>query len=274
MLPSHMWMTLGQIKELLKEDNLVNMDTRTVLSGLPFSRDLITEEEISKVKSYFSDESLFNSIYEKSKSTKLTDIYHIINDYKMFSEAKGKIIPLTSLQEWNCKRDEIVCNKTYGFKVIYCDVTIEGREVKEWEQPMVEATGMAIFGLFTTVIGNTRKYLISIKKELGCFDYVEMGASVQLESTYKVEELNSVESLFLEKYRRNEGVVTDVILSEEGGRFYHDQNYNVIIHLCEDEIEELPEGYFWVSFAMLNDMIQFNNILNIQLRNLIALIDI
>ena len=29
---SHMWMTLGQIKELMKVDNLVNMDTRTVLS--------------------------------------------------------------------------------------------------------------------------------------------------------------------------------------------------------------------------------------------------
>ena len=32
LLPSHRWMTLGQIKELAcKYDNLVNMDTRTVL---------------------------------------------------------------------------------------------------------------------------------------------------------------------------------------------------------------------------------------------------
>ena len=30
-LPSHCWMTLGQIKRLMRQDNLVNMDTRTVL---------------------------------------------------------------------------------------------------------------------------------------------------------------------------------------------------------------------------------------------------
>ena len=36
-LPNHKWMTLGQIKELMKYDNLVNMDTRTVLSCIPLS---------------------------------------------------------------------------------------------------------------------------------------------------------------------------------------------------------------------------------------------
>ena len=34
-LPNFKWMTLGQIKFFMKIDNLVNMDTRTVLSGLP-----------------------------------------------------------------------------------------------------------------------------------------------------------------------------------------------------------------------------------------------
>lgn len=32
--PNYKWMTLGQIKQQMKIDNLVNMDTRTVLSGL------------------------------------------------------------------------------------------------------------------------------------------------------------------------------------------------------------------------------------------------
>jgi len=33
---THKWMTLGQIKKLMRYDNLVNMDTRTVLSCIPF----------------------------------------------------------------------------------------------------------------------------------------------------------------------------------------------------------------------------------------------
>ncbi len=36
LLPNFRWLTLGQIKRLMRIDNLVNMDTRTVLSGLPY----------------------------------------------------------------------------------------------------------------------------------------------------------------------------------------------------------------------------------------------
>jgi len=32
------WLTLGQIKKLMAHDNLVNMDTRTVISGIPYGR--------------------------------------------------------------------------------------------------------------------------------------------------------------------------------------------------------------------------------------------
>ena len=34
---THRWLTLGQIKLLMRYDNLVNMDTRTVISCIPFS---------------------------------------------------------------------------------------------------------------------------------------------------------------------------------------------------------------------------------------------
>ena len=37
---------------------------------------------------------------------------------------------------------------------------------------------------------------------------------------------------------------------------------------------ELPEGYFWADFQTVNILIQFNNCLNIQLRNLFSIIDL
>ena len=36
----------------------------------------------------------------------------------------------------------------------------------------------------------------------------------------------------------------------------------------------LPDGYFWVNYATINHMIQFNNVVNIQLRNIMALMEI
>ena len=56
-------------------------------------------------------------------------------------------------------------------------------------------------------------------------------------------------------------------------RFYHEQNRNVLMQVGENELEEVPQGYFWVDFHTLNIMIQFNNCLNIQLRNLLSILD-
>ena len=62
-------------------------------------------------------------------------------------------------------------------------------------------------------------------------------------------------------------------MSEEGGRFYHEQNRNVLLRVQEHDMTSLPEGYFWLDYQSLNEMLQINNILNIQLRNLLALLE-
>ena len=83
-----------------------------------------------------------------------------------------------------------------------------------------------------------------------------------------------IEKLFFEKMEQNQGVLKKILLSEEGGRFYHEQNQNVIIEIEKNEVGELPEDYFWMTYADLNKVIQFNNCVNIQLRNLLTLLDI
>ena len=61
--------------------------------------------------------------------------------------------------------------------------------------------------------------------------------------------------------------------SSSGGRFYHEQNRNVIIEIDAEELKTLPPGYIWCDYATLNYLAQINNCLNIQLRNLISLLD-
>ena len=168
---------------------------------------------------------------------------------------------------------EIVCKTSYDFKVIYCRIEIEGREVKYWEQPLIEALGNAVIGVFTTVKDGVRKFLVKAKTEMGCFDSAELGPIVQLEPTNKRNDYNEIEKYFLNCLEKNKGVLKNVTLSEEGGRFYHEQNKNVIIEIANDEIQNLPEGFFWMDYATISEMIQFNNCVNIQLRNLMSLVD-
>lgn len=268
---SHKWMTLGQIKELMKINNLVNMDTRTVLSCLPISFfDLINNKE---EKNSLADKSLSASIFKKPDYDMIHKAFHFINERRMYREESFRLVPLKSLKNWHMTDKEIVCKRPYSFKVVYCRIEIEGREIKYWEQPLVEALGIAVIGVFTCVDDGIRKYLVRIKTEIGCFDAAELGPCVQLEPSYPREKLDGVEDLFVKKLENNENVVTNVLLSEEGGRFYHEQNRNVIIEIEKHEIQNVPEDYFWMDYATISCMIQFNNCVNIQLRNLISLID-
>ncbi len=272
--PNFKWMTLGQIKKLMEIDNLVNMDTRTVLSGIPLITQFVSEEEKSEMLQYFNDEALFHSMFESQPQNDIPWIYQRLNNYKMFKDIKIATVPLNQLIDWNVDEFGVTCKKQADFMVRYYDIEISGREVQQWSQPLFKAIGMATFGLLSRVINDKREYLVKIKSEIGSFDKAEVGPTVQWEPSHYLYNDNDVEKLFRKKYESKQGIMIDVILSEEGGRFYHEQNNNVIIEIDENELISIPNDYIWVSYSTLNYLVQVNNCLNIQLRNLLSLIKI
>ena len=200
-------------------------------------------------------------------------VYNYINDYKMIHSGTTELVSLKSLDSWNFNDDEISHKQSYPFKVIFCDIEIEGREVTHWSQPLFEAEGMAIFGLICADFNGKKKFLVQAKPEAGCFDSVELAPTVQLEAGVHEEKYSEIDRLFLKLSQDKSCVQNSVILSEEGGRFYHEQNKNIILKIDKEQLSELPKGYFWLDYRTLNKMEQFNNCLNIQLRNLLSLLE-
>lgn len=268
------WMTLGQIKALMKIDNLVNMDTRTVISGIPFIFNNLSTKEKNLIRNIMNNDPLYYSIFNTDFMVDLHSLYNNINDYKMFNEIKVSKVPLNELVDWNINEYGITCTKNSDFMVRYYDISISGREVQNWTQPLFKANGKALFCLVYKVIDNKMKFLVSLKPEIGSFDKVELGPTLQVESTeiFKVD--NVINEFIYKKIENYDNIILDVILSEEGGRFYHEQNRNIILEAKNDELENIPKGYHWVDYSVLNYLIQINNCLNIQLRNLISLIDL
>ena len=272
--PNFRWMTLGQIKKLMEVDNLVNMDTRTVLSGIPLVTRSLDRSEKEEIEPLFSDKALFNSIFYSDPQDNIPWIYQRLNNYKMFRDVKLAAVPLNQLVDWKVDEYGITCKKQADFMVRYYDIEISGREVQHWSQPLFKAIGMATFGLLSRVIEGKREFLVRIKPEIGSFDKAEIGPSVQWEPSHYLYNDNCVEKLFRKKYESRQGLMINVILSEEGGRFYHEQNNNVVLEINAEELKETPADYIWVSYATLNYLVQVNNCLNIQLRNLLSLLKI
>ena len=259
------WLTLHEIKELMKYKNIVNMDTRTVLSCLPY----MNYDYFDHIR----NASLYRSMHYTKYIDEIIEIYHKINDYKMFSDNEMHITKLNSLDNWELKDDEIVCKNEYPFKVIFCDIEIEGREVKRWTQPLFQANGIATFGLIVTEDDGIMKFLVKIQPEIGAFDKIELGPTIQKEAAASFH-YDEIEELFKRYLDEERDILFDSILSEEGGRFYHEENRNVIIYINREKLKRLPGDYCLVSYTALNHLNMVNNCLNIQLRNLLSTLEV
>lgn len=271
---NYKWMTLGQIKALMKYDNLINMDTRTVISGLPISGFRFQDEELKPLKGFFSKESFFNSVFESEAISELPQIYYKINNYKMFQNDRTIEIPLFELTDWEMDELGITCKKESDFVVKYYDVSIEGREVTNWNQPLFKAIGHAVYGMIISSFDGCMKILVRVKSEIGTFDKIELAPSIQWDATHSKSQDDYIEAIFRKEIETDDNITLDVMLSEEGGRFYQEQNRYIVVFIEQSKIEKLPKEYVWVSYSTLNVLVQINNCLNIQLRNLLSTLDI
>jgi oxidase EvaA len=274
-LPQFRWMTLGQIKRLMKIDNLINMDTRTVISCIPYTS-LSESGNLSEIYLLFNNKALFRSIFEGNGDYQVPRLYNTVNDYKMFREDFPQLCRLDDLKHWVINDHGIFHKESYPFEVIYCDISIGNREVIHWKQPLFAAIGESLFGLLIRENGGVLQFLVRLTPEPGCFDGIEIGPTIQAKADEKANLIDPVQDIF-NKYLNaaNDGcILHDVMLSEEGGRFYHEQNRNIILKIPSEELRELPQGYFWLDYKTLLSLIQINNCLNIQLRNLISLLEV
>ena len=277
------WLTLGQIHQFLAHDNVINMDTRTVISGIPFGdygEDVIALYDV--LRSAFNPDLEFESGMLYSAIENENHLHSSAEIISWFTELKSKYelsvrkIPLKDLEEWDITDREVRHKDNKYFKVIAVRSEIENREVMSWTQPFVESVQEGIIAFIVKKINGVYHFMVQAKLEAGNLDILELAPSLQCltgnyrkeHAEYEPEYLNYV----LDRLDDENCVRYSALQSEEGGRFYREQNRNAIIEAEDDFDEKLPEGYIWMTLNQLKMFIRFNNYLNIQARGLLSAI--
>ena len=67
-------------------------------------------------------------------------------------------------------------------------------------------------------------------------------------------------------------IIFDSFQSEEGGRFFKEQNRNVLCLINEKLEFQIPKNFIWMTLNQLFFFIRHNNYVNIQARSLISAI--
>lgn len=267
-LPDFRWMTLGQIKELMHYDNLVNMDTRTVLSGLKISDYISPLDDLRGMSDYGRGWILSSTTNHAHISTR--DHLSWLTGLKAKYDLHVSPCPVIEMPGWEKNDMEIVRPDGKYFKIIGVNVTISNREVASWCQPLVQPMQDGLCAFIIKKIDGVYHFLVQAKLECGNFDVMELAPTVQCltgnaeQATVKPEFYDYIMNAPKER------VLIDALQSEEGGRFYHEQNRNILIEAGDDFPMELPSRYTWMTLNQIYDFLRFNNYLNIQARSIIS----
>jgi oxidase EvaA len=138
---------------------------------------------------------------------------------------------------------------------------------------MVEPAQDGICAFICKEIKGVLHFIVQTKLESGNFDIIEFAPTVQcLTGNYRETPKGELPFLDYVLNIPKEQIVFDTLQSEEGGRFYKEQNRNMLI-IAGDEIDvDLPDNYIWMTLNQLQTFIKYNNYINIQARTLISAI--
>ena len=270
------WLTLGQIKDLMQMDNIINMDTRTVISGISFgnySKSTLNFYSVMNTKSNAIQNKMLTSALVNDHSLfSFNQIIYWLTAQKVKYELSIKNKSLMDLKDWNITESTIEHKDKRFFKIIGVNVEIGNREVTSWHQPLVEPCDEGICAFIIKEIDGFIHFLAQAKLEAGNFDILEIAPTVQCSSVYSEKKSEQDKIPFLREIlnAKEEQVIFDTLQSEEGGRFYREQNRNIIIKMDDNFSTEVPENFTWLTLNQLKKFIVFNNYVNIQARSLVA----
>ncbi|MFE7839148.1 NDP-hexose 2,3-dehydratase family protein [Streptomyces sp. NPDC057474] len=239
------WLTRAELEVLLGEDDLVNMDTRSVLACLPAGPG------------------------EERPAHALPDILRWITDVRALTELTVHRRPLHDLAQWRRGDGRISHLTGRFFDVIGVRVEAAGREVGQWSQPMIAPRGQGIVALLVTRIEGTLHALVQLRAEPGCADIAELAPTVQCTPRNYDHLPAAARPVFLDEILGADprSVLFDTMLSDEGGRFHHSSNRHLIV---ETTTRPEPPGFRWMTVGQLGELLRHSFYVNMQTRSMLA----
>ncbi|MFH8404385.1 NDP-hexose 2,3-dehydratase family protein [Streptomyces sp. NPDC018019] len=239
------WLTLGALHRLLREDDLVQMDTRSVLACLPPPA---------------TGPGLHTT----------AEVLHRITQARAEAAVRSRLVPLASVRGW--ERDEWSLSPAgaSGFDIVGVDVAAPGREVSAWRQPMIAPRGTGVVAFVVRRIHGVTHVLARTQTEPGFPDLAELAPTVQCVPEDHVHRPPAQWPPFLREVLTApaDRVRFDTVLSEEGGRFLHARTRHLIVEAdARDPVEE-PPGFLWVTPGQIGELLRHSNYVNVQARSL------
>jgi oxidase EvaA len=187
----------------------------------------------------------------------------------------AQIVPISQLKNWMTEPEAIrEIENHHGFSARQFRVVATGREVKSWDQPLIASSGPGRLSLVFQERDGVLQVLAQASYEIGFLEGAQLSTSICIPPGSLVRHDDPIGEALV-------GVIAEgkraLLLhrcrqSEEGGRFYQEENDYEIVWL--DPSVQLPrsDDYRWMTLAQVRDLIRIPGIFSIEFRGVLALL--
>ncbi|MEU3020557.1 NDP-hexose 2,3-dehydratase family protein [Nocardiopsis sp. NPDC007018] len=267
--PDFHWVTLRHLYALLHRDNLVNMDTRTVLGSVTLAPGPVTDGTdgftASLLRSYSAPDQGGTARHG------MTETLSWLADARTRLGWRALDVPLRSLPGWSRTPDRVHDDAERDFRIIGVRVEAHNREVTSWTQPLLSPRGHGLSVFLVRSFDGVAHVLVQARPEPGLRDCLELAPTVQRPGGVNAAVPAEPDELLAEALTEDPSRVRfDSLLSEEGGRFHHAQTrYRVVA--ASDALTDTPgPGWRWLTVHQLMALVRHGHYLNVEARSLLA----
>ncbi|WP_433136284.1 NDP-hexose 2,3-dehydratase family protein [Actinomadura nitritigenes] len=256
------WLTLGQIGRLLRRRNVINMDARTVLGCLLGAAGAGWPPGTPSSGGAADRPHALHS---------MTDVLSWLTVRKCEDRMTARLVPLGSLRGWRRTGGRIAPSEGAGdFSIVGARVRAPTREVTGWEQPLLAPHGQALAALVLRRIDGTPHALVRAEAMPGYRDTVELGPTVRFMPHAHADAPPERRPPFLDYVLgARERARYDVVLSEEGGRFWRAETRYLVLEADDDFPVRVPPDFAWVTIEQLQALQRHSYQLGIEARTLL-----
>jgi dTDP-4-dehydro-6-deoxy-alpha-D-glucopyranose 2,3-dehydratase len=277
-LEDYCWLSIGQIQRLLCIDNVVNMDTRTVLSCMPFAN--LDADQDSTEAGYggaYSDagygDALHRSIHPRAGGLHtLTEALSWLTTNRAGCELVQQRIPLDEVAGWRRTDGEIAHVDGEFFRVVAVDVHADSREVTSWTQPLLAPVAPGLLAFLTRRVDGVLHVLMQARAAGGALDMIEVAPTIHcMPHAYRNFD-RTRQPRYLDYLREADPLQIryQAWLSEEGGRFLGAKNQYLVLEVDDEFPIEEPDNFCWLTVHQLMLLLRASCSLNVEARSLLA----